>query len=181
MMTRVNRTVVLLVAVLGLFSALVGTASAGTNKKEATTKIEGTITQLTKDKITIRVDKKDYELALDGKHTMIVGKPAVDKKATAWYKEEKGNLWATKIEVAQDAKSGKGNVSEPEKGKVEGTIAQYAANNKITIRATDKEWVFMLDGKHTTILGKPAVDQKATVWYKKDKGNLWATKIELKK
>lgn len=181
MMMRVNRTVVLMMAVLGLFSALLGTASAGTNKKEATIKIEGTITQLTKDKITIRVDKKDYELALDGKNTCLVGKPAVDKKATAWYKEDKGNLWATKIEVAQDAKSGKGNAAEPEKGKVEGTIAQYAPNNKITIRVGGKEMILMLDGKHTTILGKPAVDQQATVWYKKDKGNLWATKIELKK
>lgn len=100
MKLRISRLFALLAVSVGLLTFLAADVRAGAPAKVPSMKIEGTITQYAdKSKITIRSGGKDWELMLDGKHTMLVGKPAVDKMATVWYKKKKGNLWATKIEM----------------------------------------------------------------------------------
>jgi len=177
MRIQLNRLFATVVASLMLISFVSSMALA------QATKVQGTITQCTKDKITIRAGDKDFELSLDGKNTVVSGRIAVDKQATVWYKKgPNGDLWATRISVpVKSTGNVNANAGDANNGKVQGTITSIASDRIIVRSTNEKEYKFMLDGKRTTTLGKPEVDKTATIWYKKFKGNLWATKVQVNK
>ncbi|NDD30012.1 MAG: hypothetical protein EB084_17290 [Proteobacteria bacterium] len=129
MKTRISRFIAALLIALSIMglaqTAAIAGPKAGTspapaaNKeatKSASTKIEGTITQYSKEKITVRADGKDWELMLNGKKTATFGKPEVDKQAKVWFKtDDKGNKVASRIDVAKADKGTASPAATPKK------------------------------------------------------------------
>ncbi|MBM3464234.1 MAG: hypothetical protein FJX76_19230 [Armatimonadetes bacterium] len=174
-----NLSVALAVLVLALATSLAANAEAP--KAGTKGKVSGTITQIEKGKITIRDGSKNWEFERDFSKCVVDGVPQVDREATVeWLAAKNGNLWATKIYVPQTAKNSVTNKDLPEKGSVTGVVTHWG-RKLFTVRADGKEYVIAFDLGKTEVIGKPAIDGNATVWWSKDKmGTLFATKVQVK-
>ncbi len=139
--------------------------------------VGGTITAWDSTKLTIRGVQDEWTIYLNPTTTMMQGHPSVDNPALVWFaKGADGNLWATKVFVPQTELWPAANVVFPGSGQIKGQLVKFDANT-IVVRSGGAEWTFAREAK-TTVTGKPAIDNNATVWYHKaDNGTMYAKKL----
>lgn len=139
--------------------------------------VGGTITAWNTTQLTIRGVNDEWTIFLDPAKTLMQGHPSVDNPALVWFvRGADGNMQATKVVVPQTEFWPAANVMLPGSGELTGQLVKFDSNT-IVLRAKGSEWTFAREGK-TTVIGKPTIDNNATVWYHKaDNGTMYAKKF----
>jgi hypothetical protein len=172
------RIKILLLALL----LLSGVALAQSTKDVVVGVVGGTITAWDSKSLTIRGVNDEWTISLDSQKTKMEGHPSVDSPALVWFmRGNDGNLWASKVFVPQTTLWPAGNALLPASGEITGQLAKYDTNT-VVIRSAGHEWTFAMDGTKTKVVGKPQIDNNATVQYMKaDNGTMYAKMVQADK